>query len=184
MSQEWTYRVPKLHGSRWAGLGGPLTSAALEWPRIGVFCDAESHDSIWLLGSFVDDQAGWRWESKYPTGDGHLIHLHWKARENHDLDPSTQYIVDDRPHEPQRESEALKAAVESEDFDEMRRVLAQQEHARSVMRSRPILECTKCGDRLVTRADGPDAVLEQVWKGGIREVSLGAARFIFSRAKA
>jgi hypothetical protein len=182
MTPAWTYKVPVLRQSRWANLSGPLTSTDLEWPRVGVYCDAPSHESIWLVGSFVVGEAGWRWESKYPTGDGHLIHLHWDANKDSDTDPSTQFLVDDRPHDPEADAAALESAVDSGDYDEMRRVLDEQDRARAVMRSRPVLECKSCGDRVIARADRVNAALQMIWAGGVREISLNAARRRLARA--
>ena len=104
MTSEWKYQIPTARRTRWANTKGPKYANDTEWPRVGIYCNAPSHDPIWLVGSFCLDPelleqrdiVYWAWEAKYPTGDGQLIQLKWQGRERGVGMP--QYLVGDRLH--------------------------------------------------------------------------------------
>lgn len=172
----WDYRVPKLTGSRWYREGESRTVYDPDWPLIGVFCDARSHD-LWLLGSFTVSarvttelrQSSWAWQTRYPTGDGFLLQL---ARHAASVDGGTQYLVDDEVYDRDADQRKLEALADSGDFEKMQALGDQIARKDAAVRARTAIKCKSCGDRVVTNPASVQAPLLQKWRSGVRELSI------------
>lgn len=179
---DWTYRVPTVRGTRWEARTGSIYAFDKDWPTLGIYCSAESHD-LWLIGMFELDaevssrfeKPHWSWRDTYPTGDGQLIALRRQARKD-GVEPSQRFLVGDRVYDRGASKRRLEAAVESQDQAALEEASRLDDAEQAAMRSRPALECLGCGDRIVRRSELLPATLGRIWAAGVREMSMTMLR--------
>ena len=171
----WTYLVPSLFGSRWDVRGGPLYSAPLDWPTVGIYCPHEPHP--WLIGSFcvspdVLEHRGeiyWRFRREYVTGDGYLISL---GRQSGDT--GTTQLVGDEVYDRQAVADELARALADHGIlsSQAKGASAKIDRANSDLRVDVRLTCGVCTLRRKVRSETVQPIVNLLWRIGMREIDL------------
>ncbi|WP_146956137.1 hypothetical protein [Glutamicibacter soli] len=162
----WIYKIPRLMDAPEALRGKSRYSEDMQLPRIGLYCEDESHAGApWLICSFVPnyahlEQSGdkrWTVSDKYRTGTGDLLHLSYVQQ---------QLISDDLEPAPQDANGRLFTGEKW-----------QQGYGRWN------LGCKSCGNSLTMKSDSFQSALFALFSAGVMEISIDGLRSMNDRLK-
>lgn len=162
----WSYKIPRLADAPDALQGKTRYSEDMQLPRIGLYCEDESHaGSPWFICSFAPnyaylEQTGekrWTVSDKYRTGTGDLVSL---------AHAQGQLISEDLEPAPKDSNGRLFTGEKW-----------QQGYGRWN------LVCKSCGNSLTVKTSSFQSALFALFSAGIMEISLDGLRSMNNRFK-